>query len=111
MKTLSMTILSVLLLMGMTISSSQADLATTNQVTARMFNGTIDGIDPVEQLVVLRTTEQGQEVLRFLACSNGEVMKGLTKGDRVAVEVDAHGLARKIVKAGSDLTDESNPKN
>ena len=111
MKTLSVTILSVLLLMGMAVSSSQADLATTNQFTARMFNGTIDGIDPVEQIVILHTMEEGQEVLRFFVCSDGEVMKGLTKGDRVAVEVDTHGLARKIVKAGSDLMDGSNPKN
>jgi hypothetical protein len=108
MKTISMTMLGLLLLMGVTVSS-RADLSPINQATARMFNGTIDGIDSFQQLVIIQTREEGQEIMRFLAFADPEVMKDLAKGDRVVVEVDQHGLAKKIVKDGSEP--KGNPKN
>jgi len=109
MKTIGMTILSLLLLTGATVSS-QADVPPTNQVSPRLFNGTIDGIDSFQQLVIIQTKEEGQEIMRFLAFADPDVMKDLAKGDRVVVEVDQHGLAKKIVKDGSEPTEARNPK-
>ena len=111
MKTLIITIFSVLLLAGVVISPSHADLATTNQATATTLNGTIDGVDPLQQLVIIRTEEQGQGLVRFLAVTDPALMKGLLKGDRVVVELDEHGMATKILKAAADLKDAPNPKN
>jgi len=112
MKAISMTMLSLLVLIGVTVTS-QAELPPSNQVTqptARMFNGTIDGIDSFQQLVIIQTREEGQEVMRFLAFADPEVMKDLAKGDRVVVEVDQHGLAKKIVRDGSEPQGTRNPK-
>jgi len=104
MKAISMTMLGVLLLMGVNVPS-RADLPPTHQLTqatVRMFNGTIDGIDSFQQLVIIQTREEGQEIMRFLAFADPEVMKDLAKGDRVVVEVDQHGLAKKIVRDGPE---------
>ncbi len=116
MKTLIITIFSVLLFAGLlfagvVISPIQADLATTNQITAKMINGTIEGVDPVQQLVIIRTEEQGQGIVRFLAVADAAVMKGLLKGDRVFVELDERGMAKKILKAAANLKDPPARKN
>lgn len=116
MKTLIITIFSLLLVSGIALAGvvvlpSQVDLAAANQGSAKTLNGTIDGLDPLQQLVVIRTEEQGQKLVRFLAVTDPALMKGLIKGDRVIIELDEHGMAKKILKASADLKDAPNPKN
>ena len=115
MKTIGMTILSLLLMVGVAISgamisSSQADQTSTNdRVAAKMVSGTIDGIDPMQQLVTIQSEKRDTWML--IAVTDGEVLKGLTKGDRVVVELDEHRMAKKIVKTTANPKGALDPKN
>jgi len=100
MKTYIVAVLSVLVLLGMglAIPAVQADPAPpTDQIGERTFNGTIEGIDPMQQIVSVQSEEKGE--VRLLAFTDAEMVKGLTKGDRVVIELDERGMAKKIVKA------------
>lgn len=100
-------------LAGIVIVPSHADLAPTHQdlATARTLTGTIDDFDSLHQLVILRTEEQGESLVRFLEVADPTMMKGLIKGNRIVVELDDHGMARKILHAAADLKETPNPKN
>lgn len=98
MKAISITILSLLLLMGVVVSPSLADqVASNDQVAPRTFSGTIDGVDPMQRLVTVQSEKKDTWML--IAVADGEVLKGLHKGDHVVVEMDEQGMAHKIVKA------------
>jgi len=45
-----------------------------------------------------------------LPVANAEVIKGLTKGDRVSLELDVQGRVMKIVKTAPDLKIAPEPK-
>jgi hypothetical protein len=97
MKTYIVAVLSVLVFMGLAIPGVQADPAPlTEQIGARTFSGTIEGIDPIQQIVSVQSEEKGE--VRLLAFTDAEMVKGLTKGDRVVIELDERGMAKKIVK-------------
>jgi Cu/Ag efflux protein CusF len=105
MKTISVTIVSLLVLMGVVVSPSLADqIASNDQVAPRTFSGTIDGVDPMQRLVTVQSEKKDTWML--IAVADGAVLKGLRKGDRVVVELDEQGMARKIVKAMPDLHDD-----
>ena len=97
MKTYIITILSMLLLAGVAVPGVQAEPVTpTDQIGARTFSGTIEGIDPMQQIVSVQSEEKAE--VRLLAFTDPEMVKGLTKGDRVVIELDERGMAKKIVK-------------
>ena len=41
---------------------------------------------------------------------DAEMVKGLNRGDRILIELDERGLAKKIVKAKSEPTGAKDPK-
>jgi hypothetical protein len=96
--------------MGVMIVPSHAELAPTNPATARMLTGTIDDFDWLHQLVILRTEEQGERLVRFLEVADPTMMKGLIKGNHIVVELDDLGRAKKILQAAADLKETPNPK-
>lgn len=97
MKTSIVAVLGLLVLVGLATPCVQADQVTaTDQVNARTYSGTIEGIDPMQQIVSVQS--EGKEEVRLLAFRDAEMVKGLTKGDRVVVELDERGMAKKIVK-------------
>ena len=113
MKTISMTVLSLLVWMGVMVSTSLADqVATNDRVTPRTFSGTIDKIDPMQRLVTIQSEKKDTWML--IAVADGEVLKSLHKGDRVVVELDGQGIAQKIIKSAPDLKgapeEKSDPK-
>ncbi len=102
MKTYIIAVLSVLMLVGLPIPCVQADpTPPTDQIGARTFSGTIEGIDPIQQIVSVQSEEKGE--VRLLAFADAEMVKGLTKGDHVVVELDDRGMAKKIVKTAPVL--------
>jgi hypothetical protein len=106
MKTYIAAVLSVLVLVGLMIPCVQADPApSTEQVGARTFSGTIEGIDPVGHIVTIKSDERRGE-MRLLAFTDAQMVSGLTKGDRVVIELDEQGMAKKIVKATPDPKDD-----
>ncbi len=104
-------LLAVFFLAGVVILPGQADLAPPNRATAETLAGTIEDFDSLHQLVILRTEEQGESLVRFLGVADPALMKGFLKGNRIVVELDDHGVARKILHAAADLKDTPNPKN
>ncbi len=98
MRTISMTIVSLLVWVAVVVSPSLADQVSSNdRVAPRTFSGTIDGIDPMQRLVTVQSEKKDTWVL--IAVADGAVLKELHKGDRVVVELDEHGMAQKIVRA------------
>ena len=101
MKTYIVAILSVLVLVGLAIPYAPADQVTpTDQIGVRAFSGTIEGIDPMQQIVSIHSEgKEGKGEVRLLAFTDAAMVQGLTKGDRVVIELDERGMAKKIVKA------------
>ena len=109
----SVTIFSVLLVLGAMVAPTNADLVPASQevaASAKTLSGTIEGIDLSQRIVTIQSEDkQGERML--LAFSDPDVVKGLSKGDRVVVELDDHGMAKKIIKASPEQKGMSTPKN
>jgi Cu/Ag efflux protein CusF len=101
MKTLLIVALSLLLGVGLMIVPSQAGgpLSLTDPVFTRFIGGTIEEVDHASLRVTIRT-EQGKKEL--LTVADASLLQGLSKGDRVSVEMDEQGQARTIVKTMPD---------
>ena len=113
---LSITMLGVLLAMGAMVAPTNADLVSTSQDVAastETVRGTFEGIDPAQRIITIQSEypPENRGEIRLLAFSDPDVVKGLSKGDRVVVELDDHGIAQKIVKATPGMNDTPAPKN
>jgi hypothetical protein len=103
MKPFVFAMVSLLLLLGVTFSPSQGTLVASTT----FIGSTIEAID-LAGLKVSIKTDQGESL--SLPVANAEVMKGLTKGDRVSLELDVQGRVMKIVKIAPDLKIAPEPK-
>jgi Cu/Ag efflux protein CusF len=100
MKTLIVTLFSLALVMGLVITAGQA--ASPDQAQpglAKFVGGTIEEIDHAALRVTIQT-EMGQK--ESLPVTDAKVITGLSKGDRVSVEMDEQGKVMKIVKLAPD---------
>lgn len=103
MKTFINTMGSLLFLLGVTFSPSQATLVASTT----FIGSTIEEIDLAGMKITIKT-DQGESL--SLSVASAEVMKGLTKGDRVSLELDVQGRVMKIVKTAPDLKIAPEPK-
>jgi len=103
MKPFVFAMVSLLLLLGVTFSPSQGTLVASTT----FIGSTIEEIDLAGLKVTIKT-DQGESL--SLPVANAEVMKGLTKGDRVSLELDVQGKVMKIVKTAPDLKIAPEPK-
>lgn len=103
MKTLVVTLFSLVLIMGVTgmvVTSGQAVSPDRTEPTlAKFVGGTIEEIDHAALRVTIQT-DMGQK--ESLPVADAEVITGLAKGDRVSVEMDEQGKVMKIVKLAPD---------
>ena len=100
MKTLVVTLFSLVLVMGLVITSGQA--ASPDQINptlTKFVGGTIEEIDPAGLQVTIQT-EQGKK--ESFSVGDAALLMGLTKGDRVSAEMDEQGKVLKIVKLTPD---------
>jgi Copper binding periplasmic protein CusF len=97
MKTLVIVALSLLLVGGLMVVPSQpgGPLSVTDPVFTKFIGGTIEEIDHAGLRVTIQT-EQGSK--ESLTVADASLLQGLSKGDRVSVEMDEQGKARTIVK-------------
>jgi Cu/Ag efflux protein CusF len=103
MKVITITILSLLLLMGVVVSPGlAAQTSTTDQVASQLVSGIIEKVDPERQSVTIKS-DQEKGAVRSLEVIDAKAMKDLAKGDGVIVELDEQGKAVKFVK--TDLED------
>ncbi|MGH7205014.1 MAG: hypothetical protein ACREI2_02265 [Nitrospiraceae bacterium] len=103
MKPCVFTMVSLLLFLGVTFSPSQGALVASTA----FIGSTIEEIDLAGLKVTIKT-DQGESL--SLSVTNAEVMKGLTKGDRVSLELDVQGRVMKIVKTAPNLKIAPDPK-
>lgn len=103
MKPFVFAMVSLLLLLGVTFSPSQGTLVASTT----FIGSTIEAIDLAGLKVTIKT-DQGESL--SLPVANAEVMKGLTKGDRVSLELDVQGRVMKIVKIAPDRKIAPEPK-
>jgi hypothetical protein len=98
MKTVVMTLLSLLLIGGMVITPSQAGPPGLEGVALAKaaVGGTIEAVDP-EGLKITLLTDFGKK--ESLPITKVSVLVGVTEGDRVWCEMNEDGKVTKIVKA------------
>lgn len=84
-----------------------SDRETLLVASTTYIGSTIEEIDLAGMKIIIKT-DQGESL--SLSVANAEVMKGLTKGDRVSLELDVQGRVRKIVKIAPDLKIAPEPK-
>ena len=106
MKPLIVTIVGLLFLVGTAMSVGQADPGVPG-IAPQFIGGTIQAVDPAGLNIILQT-DQGKTEL--LPVANADAVKGLTKGDRVSVELDEKGAVRKISKTSPESKDSPEPK-
>ena len=97
MKTLVVTLFSLLLVLGMAVTPSQAaPLGSGEPLLAKdSLNGTIADVDRTGLQVTI-LTDLGQK--ESLPVTKVSVLVGLTQGDRVNCEMNDDGKITKIVK-------------
>src|SRR2546422_10120400 len=97
MKTLVIAGLVLLLVVGLMIVPSQAGgpLSLTDPVFAKFIGGTVEEIDHAGLRVTIQT-DQGQK--ESLQVADASLLKGLSKGDRVSVEMDERSEERRVGK-------------
>ena len=72
-----------------------------------LISGVVASVDEGNLLIILRT-RFGQA--QGFAVSSAEVLKGISRGDTITVELDAEGVARRITKTGTPELSESSPR-
>jgi hypothetical protein len=104
MKALIITLGSLLLVVGIVITPSQAGPPSSEEMMlALAMGGTVEKVDPAGSSIVIRTDLGEKE---YLLVMNVSELAGLAPGDRVRCEVYADGRVTKIVKT-SPLPKES----
>ena len=97
MRTLVIAVLSLMLVVGLMTVPSQAGgpLSLTDPVFAKFIGGTVEEIDHASLRVTIQT-EQGKK--ESLPVADAALLQGLSKGDRVSVEMDEQGKVTTIVR-------------
>ncbi len=96
MKALIITLSSLLLVVGMIITPSQAGPPSLGEMMfALAMGGTVEKVDPAGASIVIRNDLGQKEYLLVMDVSE---LAGVAPGDRVRCEVYADGRVTKIVK-------------
>ena len=103
--------ISLILLAGMVVPAIEAETVPLptqgNPTVIKFVGGTIEEVDPAGLRITIQT-DMGKKV--SFPVSNAEVIRGLTKGDQVSVELDEQGKVLKIVKNNSAPKSAPEPK-
>lgn len=92
MKTFVMTMISVLFLVGAVVPISYSDL----RVATTLTGSTVEAIDSTGLNITVQTAGGGDKL--SIPVVSPEIMKGVTVGDRVSLELDVQGRVVKILK-------------
>jgi len=72
--------------------------------SASMVSGVVASVDSGNLMIIMKT-RFGQA--QGFAVSSAEVLKGISQGDTITVELDSQGVARRITKMGTSELSES----
>jgi len=73
----------------------QAQQSPRTQKSAELFSGTVEAVDATQGKITVKN-DLGHDIpLQLL---NPDLLKGITVGDRVSVQLEKPGVAKKITK-------------
>jgi hypothetical protein len=85
----------ILILFVLMASTVQAQQSPRTQQSAQIFSGTVEAVDEAQAKITVKN-DLGQDVpLQLL---NPDLLKGISVGDRVSVQLEKPGVAKKIAK-------------
>jgi hypothetical protein len=88
------------LLVTATLSTNPSVLAADRQLAQgdTRISGVVASVD-VSNLLVIMRTRFGRA--QSFAVSNADLLKGISQGDAITVDLDAQGVATRITKTGT----------
>ena len=92
MKTVAIAIISAVALIGTLVSAAHGQMMAETTLTG----STIEAVDSTGLNITVKTAGGGDKL--SLPVANPEIMKGVTVGDRVTLELDLEGRVVKILK-------------
>jgi arginine repressor len=75
--------------------------------SSNLLSGVVASVDPGNLMIIMRT-RFGQA--QAFTVSSAEVLKGISQGDTITVELDSEGVARRITKVGTPELSDSSPR-
>ena len=103
MKTVAMTMISVFILIGAVGQINLSELLAATTVTS----STVESIDSTGLTITVQTAGDGDKLSRPVV--SREVMKGVTVGEHVSLELDVQGRVVKIIKLAPAPKEEEVP--
>lgn len=92
MRRVAMIMFAVAILVGAVVSGSQSEQLASTTLTG----STVEMIDLAGLNITVQLAGGGDKLVMPLV--NPEVLKGITVGDRVSLELDVEGRVQKIIK-------------
>ena len=83
------------LLLALLLSCSVQILPSWSQQSGDVFNGTVEALDAAKATLIVKN-ELGRQVV--LELMNPDLLRGLSQGDQVSIEMEKPGVARKVTK-------------
>ncbi len=104
MKTVAITIISVVALIGTLVSAAPGQLMVDTTLTG----STIEAVDSTGLNITVKPAGGGDKL--SLPVVSPEIMKGVTVGDRVTLELDLDGKVVKILKLSPGSKESPEPR-
>jgi hypothetical protein len=104
MKTFAITMISVLIFIGAVDPFSLSEL----QAATTLSGSTVESIDSAGLNITVQTAGDGEKV--SMPVVSPEVMKGVTVGEHVSLELDVQGRVVKIIKLAPVPKEEEVPE-
>jgi hypothetical protein len=81
------------------LSTGPSDAADQQLMQAEhLVSGVVASVDQSNLMIIMRTRFGRAQAFPV---SSSEILKGITQGDAITVELDAQGVARRITKMGT----------
>jgi hypothetical protein len=95
MKTVAIAIISAVALIGTLVSAAHGQMHGQMMAETTLTGSTIEAVDSTGLNITVKTAGGGDKL--SLPVVSPEIMKGVTVGDRVALELDLEGRVVKIL--------------
>jgi hypothetical protein len=84
-----------LAILAVLVVSTLEPLPSWSQQAGDVFNGTVEAMDSGQGTLTVKN-ELGRQVV--LELSNPDLLRGLSQGDQVTIELEKPGVARKVTR-------------
>jgi hypothetical protein len=85
-------------LLGLVALSTGPSVAQQVAQAENVVSGVVASVDPSSLMIIMKTRFGRAQAFPV---SSVELLKGITQGDAITVELDAQGVARRVTKTGT----------